>query len=369
MRRSTIRFLCIFCLLSAATLYGQSSPDSSLSAAKTGSKAKKRPSSNTHLAVVQTIVAPSEMIGNVGRLACDSSGNIYLGMADPYATDSVHKLNSKAELVATFRSDANPDLKADLALAFSLSPTGELYQLVFPKEITRYAFVYKPDGTYKSSIKLDPGFPWQPSALAVFPQGNLLVSGLEYDRDRKNPAMWPFTGVFASDGTLLKEVKLEDDDSLHDLAVAGDARVTSTTNPWANHAVEFSKMESAMDGNIYLMRWTNPAIFYAVSPGGAVIRRFNVDPGDSSYRPVTMHVSGGRAAVLFAEKEREEILLKVVDLEGHDIASYSQSTADGKAKYGELGLAFACYSDNPDRFTFLSADDNNKLKFLIAEPR
>jgi hypothetical protein len=252
---------------------------------------------------------------------------------------------------------------------FAVSENSELYQLVFPHEITRYVYVYKSDGTYKSAIKLQPGFPWQPSTMAVFPSGNLLISGLEYDHDRKNSVMWPFTGIFGSDGVLLKEVKLEDDDAIHDMALSGDQRVSSFTNPSANHAVEFSKMEAGADGNIYLMRWLTPAIFYAISPGGEVVRRFTVDPGDQDYQPTDMHVSGNVIAVVFFQPQSKETRMKVVDLEGQEIATYDAVKVEGKPKPEPLGVAFACYTANPGRFVFLSAGDDNILQFLVAEPR
>jgi hypothetical protein len=91
----------------------------------------------------------------------------------------------------------------------------------------------------------------------------------------------PLPALFLGRYTL-KEVKLKDDDALRDLAASGDARVNSATNPQANYAVEFGHMQAAADGNVYLMRWITPTIFYAISPGGAVVRRFVVDPGDES---------------------------------------------------------------------------------------
>ena len=371
MRKSTILLLCISCALVATDSRGQSAAPTSTHVGASNAKEKDKTqesSANRHLEVVQTIGAPSEALNTVASLACDRDGNLYVG-TDHYGASGIHKLSPKGERIALFQPNANPDLKVDLSVSLAFGPNGELYQLVFPHEISRYVFVYKPDGTYKSAIKLQPGFPWVPYALAVFPQGSLFVSGLEYDHDRNNPVMWPFSGIFSADGSLLKEVKLEDDDTLRELAAAGDARVTSPSNPSANHAIEFSKMETASDGNVYLMRWTNPAIFYAVSAGGEVVRRFTVDPGDSSYHPVTMHVSGTRIAVLFAQPQMEEEIVKVVDLEGHAIATYYQPMVNGKPKYGMLSLAFACYSQNPERFTFLSAGDEDKLRFLIAEPR
>lgn len=196
----------------------------------------------------------------------------------------------------------------------------------------------------------------------------MLISGLEYDHDRKNPVMWPFAGIFGSDGVLLKEVKLEDDDAIHDMAQSADPRVSSFTNPSANHAIEFSKMQAAGDGNIYLMRWLTPAIFYAISPGGQAVRRFTVDPGDKDFQPVEMHVSGNRIAVLFFQPQSRETRMKVVDLEGREIATYDTVQIEGKSQPQPLGTAFACYTANPERFIFLGAGDDNKLEFLIAEP-
>jgi len=59
--------------------------------------------------------------------------------------------------------------------------------------------------------------------------------------------------------------------------------------------------------------------------------------------------------------------MQIVDLEGRRIAIYEEQV-EGKAKTDLLGNAFACYAQNPERFTFLETDDNNKLEFLIAEP-
>jgi hypothetical protein len=128
--------------------------------------------------------------------------------------------------------------------------------------------VFKSDGTYKSRIKMQPRFGWIPSTLSVFPS-DLLASGLRYDTDKNNHVMWPFTGILSSDGTLLKEMTLEDDDdNIRNLAASGDARVSCTTNSDANQAVEFGQSEAADDGNVYRMRWITPTIFYAISPEG-----------------------------------------------------------------------------------------------------
>jgi hypothetical protein len=123
------------------------------------------------------------------------------------------------------------------------------------------------------------------------------------------------------------------------------------------------------------MRSTSPAIFYALSAGGEVLRRFTVDPGDISYGPVAMHVSGNRIAVLFREPQTQEKIMKIVDLEGRELATYSADVrypadAEGKERKTQaLGGAFACYTTNPDRFIFLATGADDKLRFRIAEAR
>ncbi len=302
--------------------------------------------------------------GFLAPLRCDSSGNIYFRTD---ATDSIHKLNQKGEQVAVFDAAANTDKKVDASASFALAPNGDLYEIVYPHEIDRYLFVYKSDGSFKSATKLDPGFRWSPHALAFFPSGQLLIAGYEYDLDRA-AATWPFTGIFGAEGGLLKEIKLEDDQTLREMANSGDARVSLPLYPQFNRAIDLTQIEMAADGNAYLMRWTNPAIVYAISPGGETVRRLKIDPGNSGYRPSDMHVFENRIAILFVDAESHDGIMKIIDLEGHEIAAYGEQRVNNKPN-GMLGGAFACYTENPTRFVFLGASDENKLQFWIVEPR
>ena len=173
-------------------------------------------SGERQLARVHTVSVSSEDVGLFyAPIRCDGDGNIYFE-TDAYGVAGIRKLAPNGERLAVFQPGTNPDFKKiDSTSYFSVAGSGELYELVFPHELTRYVFEYRPDGSYKRAIKLEPGFPWMPSSVAVFPSENLLVSGLEYDREQTS-AMWPFTGIFSSDGALLKEIKLSDDETLRD---------------------------------------------------------------------------------------------------------------------------------------------------------
>jgi hypothetical protein len=366
MPRPSFQFLLPVCCLITALAAGQTSRGPQESDAKPPtSQAGAVKQDNLHLVRVRTITASTEVANSfVTHNVCDGSDNFYF-QKEP--RDAVHKLNAKGELAALFQAAANTNKKIDATGYFTLASDGDLYQLVYPHEFNRYVFVYKSDGTFKSAIKLDPGFMWFPHAMAVFGSGKLLIAGSEYDKD-KTAAMWPFTGIFAVDGSLLKEVKLEDDDTLHDMAALGDARVASPRSPQLNRAVEFSQAEMAADGNVYLMRWTNPAIIYAISRDGEVVRRLKIDPGDPSYQPSTMHVFQNRIAVLFVDA-RSDFLMKIVDLEGHELAKYDELEANRHQPGAMLGMSLACYTENPTRFVFLGANDDSRLQFWIGEPR
>jgi hypothetical protein len=85
--------------------------------------------------------------------------------------------------------------------------------------------------------------------------------------------------------------------------------------------------------------------------------------------PISMHASGSRIAVFFYNEQTMEKVMKVVDLEGHEVASYKELQENGKPKLGVLGLAFACYSSRPERFTFLTTDDDHRIEIKGVEAR
>lgn len=318
------------------------------------------------LDLVETTKIPTEVAATIaGPLRCDGDGNLYF-MTDYDGETGIRKINKKGELLASFLASTAADPKIDVALYFSVGSDGTVYQVAFPHMRQRYVLAFGKDGVIKSEIKLDTNFGWVPSMVAPFGSGDLLVSGLKYNPDGADLPRLPFTGIFSSNGTLLKELTLVDDAHIRDLATSGDERVVPAGHPLGNSAVERGAMEPARDGNIYLMRNMSPAIIYAISPGGAVVRRFTVDSGSANRRPFTMHISEGRIAILFRDAQTHEQSVKIVDLEGHEIGFYSDTVTNGRSN---LGIAFACFSENPERLTFLGLTDDNKMEFKVAEPR
>lgn len=308
---------------------------------------------------VQIVKSPSELAESLSSPECDSDGSVYF-ITSPDGVRAIHKLNARGERVALFQP-ISPGVRVDMSLNFALARNGDVYQLIHGHD-GRYVFVYKPDGGLKSTIKLKPGV-LAPSKLAVFPSGEFLVAGLQHDKDRQNPVLWPFTGIFSADGTLKKELTLADDEAVHDLAASGDPTVRPADRPESNFAVSWGAAETGSDGLVYLMRRLSPAIFYGISANGDVVTRFTVAPGRADFMPVGMHVSGDRMAVLFWHPQTHEELLKIVDLKGHPVETVAEPVVNGKRAFG---VAFTCYARNPERFTFLQTADDRKLELTTS---
>lgn len=314
------------------------------------------------LSVVDELTVKSEMARMfIDPIKCDSDENIYL-MTSPDPSEDIRKFSSKGELLAHFIATSGSDLAIQLVHYYSIGEGGEVYQVAFQKQsIKRAVLTFDKDGTYKSGAVLEnpPGArDWHPSQIAAFPSGDLLATGLVLDYEKRITT--PFTGIFASNGQLRKQVALSDDEDIQKMVEGGDPHVVAADHPYSNRAVEFGQMDAASDGNIYLLRNLSPAIIYAISPSGEVVRRFTVDTGGQT---ASMHISGSRIALLYREGDTSKYIIKVVDTEGRLLATYQQSITD------QLGFALACYAAGSERFTFVGMSDEGFLQLKFAEPR
>lgn len=334
-------------------------------AAPASEKAKVSSSGeNLHLTIMKTVVSPTETTNGIGDRQCDSDGNLYLG-TDTAIYPGIRKLNSKGELVASFKPNTNPDVKIYGAGKFFVTSDGEVYQWVGEQDsFSRYALIFKNDGTYKSNIKFDPGFAWTPATIAVFPHGEILMTGQQFAKVNgiAQPAI-PFTGIFSTDGRLLKRLDLEGDGQVKDAALASKAPPTAIPS---DHTITWGHLASASDGNIYVMRYVSPAAIYAISPGGEVVQKFTVDPGSASLMPQDIRISGNRIAIFFWDLNSHTKIMKVVDLEGHEIATYDDQPSDRKSQPVPL-IALGCYAATPEHFTFVSYGENGKIHFQEVE--
>lgn len=317
------------------------------------------------LSVISELTIKSESAGPlIDPIQCDRDGNVYL-MTSIDPSDGIRKLNSKGELLARFRASSASSLPVQVAVYYSVGLDGEVFQVAIPQHtIKRAVLIYAKDGNYKSGVTLEnpPGAAdWLPSQVAAFQSGDLLVTGLILDSVKHIST--PFTGIFSSNGQLQRQVLLADDEEIQKLVENGDPHVVATDRPYSNRAVEWGQMDAASDGNIYLLRNMSPAIIYAISPAGEVVKRFTVE---TTGNVISMHLANQKIAVLYKDGDAPTDAVRIVGFDGHVIATYHQKMKDG---HGELGTGLACYAENPERFIFLSTTDEGFLQFKVAEPQ
>lgn len=292
---------------------------------------------------------------------CDANGNIYL-RTGVEQDGAMLRIDGDGKTFP-IPSAPVPNLAKTGLRYFAVEDSGAIHQLAdFSGERDRFIVHFKPDGSYVSRTRLQLGaaVSWRTSQIAVFPSGGFLVAGkIEEDGNGGTQHVRPFTGIFSADGLLLREVRLPDDDTLGERAKTGE----SASSQDVGRAISYGSAESAPDGNVYVMRRVSPVMVSAISPGGEVIRSFTVTPPHDGFSPIMpLHISGARMAILFDDNRGGQVV-KVVSLEGEELATYG--TSPGRDRTGPV---LACYSADHERFTFLGAD-KGKVVLNLFEPQ
>ena len=140
--------------------------------------------------------------------------------------------------------------------------------------------------------------------------------------------------------------------------LAGKPRPTASGK--SAPTLDLADAEVGVDGNIYAMRNSSPALIYVISPAGKVVRTLKLSAPVAGALPGTFHVSSNRLAVSFG-KEGSSMLVVIDAQTGRRISTYLGP--------GSLGTSFACYSADDGVFTFLNLGEGNALEVVRAEPQ
>jgi hypothetical protein len=293
---------------------------------------------------------------------CDADGNLYIRK---YASDRpllgpIVKIDAEGKRVASFDPTAVSQLKLDRADAFSPAPDGGLYQIaaVGIAKAQIYVLQFSSDGSPSSPIHLDADF--QPFQFAPFANGGLLVSGYYRDAQNRSDPKRPLTAVFSADGRLLAQIAFDDSRKEASPGARSSRPPVPDRTVKSTPSIHLSDAEPGVDGNIYVLRRSSPALIYVISPAGRILRTLHISSPAHDLMPNTFHVAANRVAVSFWDESSTTQTLVVTDaLTGGRIATYSDS--------GALGPSFACYSADAGVFTFLHLGDGNSLEVIRAE--
>lgn len=327
-----------------------------------GETEAQNPITKGTLRVTKTVASNDVARDFATPLHCDAAGNVY-SRSDSDGFPSIHKISPKGERAATFVPSSCSDIKVHLSGNFTVAPDGRLYQIVSPSEgVQPFVLVFDDDGTCHSKIKLDTSFSFMPYQLVVFPSSNMLISGMRWQTQLKQYVS--YTALFSASGTILKDIDFESEPTVPtDASAASSAKQTQQEQ---THSLSRGAMLVAADNNAYFMQSGTLATIYAISEGGAMTRHFRVDPGEPDLVTEGMQITGNRIAVLFGNPNGSRALIKVVDLEGKEVAQYAFPTRNGRIT---LPLTLACYTYPPEAFTFLDATKDDKVVLKTVEPR
>jgi hypothetical protein len=299
---------------------------------------------------------------------CDSKGNVFATLRKSEEDEPADRpllIFDKAGLLkARFSSSSKDDPGVFPVEPTALLSDGGVARLTLPRWSCDppSLSIFSAEGKLKSRVKLDPPaiIPYQ---LAVFPSGDSLISGLERSHSRRSLGAYKsFTGIYDKNGHLQKRLSPPEDAEIDADAERGDSRYAHGPM-FGNMAVSFGQGRLADDGNVYLMLRTSPATVYVISPSGDVLHTLSIEPADRGQMPFDMQIGGGRIVVEFS------LSCSADHCEGANFAVADALTGQKLSDYADdksLGGVFGCYSAKPERFTFLTVGDDNKLRMIQA---
>lgn len=255
-----------------------------------------------------SVLMPEEQRSHAVQLPlkCGTDGDIYVRFAGSDVEPALTIISNDGARVSRISLSRLPDFPAGSFVDFA--PADDAVFLLAGKQEgpdryalpTYYVARFKKDGSYESSVKLDTSFSpdFEPRQIAAFRGAQeFLVAG--FSRGHTTPIA-PFSAIFGADGQLQKELTFEKDITQEDVERATKTSDQSFTLEQATkNLLDVSFLQSADDGNVYLMRHTPQGPVFVVSPGGAA-RRVPLIPPDSNAELKWIMANGGSIATEYS---------------------------------------------------------------------
>ena len=312
----------------------------------------------------KVVITATKRIGVLGPIAstnvqCDSAGNIYLPFNLPDKEPRISYLlefSADGQKQATFYNG----IEGWVLGAEAVGLNGEVVML--PNSRNPHVLRFAPDGTLESRVEfLDAGVG---THLALFPNGNVLVTSRHVmgTNDPKAHAVKGLTehmvtGIYDHEAHLVKRLEMPDDPDIERAFANHDWPYFDPIYPQINYAIDLGAAAAGPDGNVYLMRYGDPAFIYAIDPTGAVLRRLEFKPPMAGMKPYNMQVKHGMILLFYRDNSQRALLIANWET-GEPIKLYDVSTLDG---------VWSCYDPSSERVTFMRSS-HNVISMIYAQP-
>ena len=245
---------------------------------------------------------------------CDSDGNVFVQFGNYDAVRGQAQLDpaisevipdSKRVVVHRVQALSSSDYPNPRLTSFGVSRDGVVYALVStrrnasdgePAKNEYYVEQLKEDITADVMTHLQdpPGAAhWSANLLGAFPKGNFLIAGESSEEaGRPGPGSWrPFTAIYDSSGRFLIELTLPEDVVNNFSKYTGSANGTAAaTQPPKPHeylgiSIRSGGIVSGPDGNLWILRASEPLRLYAVDAAGQVVKHVQFSPPVAGLTP------------------------------------------------------------------------------------
>jgi hypothetical protein len=277
--------------------------------------------------------------------ACDALGRPFVKLMQPGPgmIGPLYRLSNKGVLEAEF------DTSGAIGNIYAVRPGGGV-AMVRSDGFTRAIDNFGPDGKFESTIWLErPPIGFFPTQIAVFPTGEILMSGLQ-----GHPGYRTSTAIYHPAGHLIKQFVLPGDAEVERGIESGNPQSASLVQS-QKKAVSRSVAVNGDDGLVYLMRGASPAPVYAISATGEVMRQLSVAVPTPTGLPQAIRVAKNRLAMSFYPDCDPQATSLSCHGMGYTVvnATTGQRLANYVTTDEDHGL-MACYAPDPDRFLLVS---------------
>lgn len=295
----------------------------------------------------------------IGPVRCDSQGNIYIRPTSDKVNmllSPILRISSDGQHMTRFDIANAPEIKDSSGYNindFAVRKDGTVVILAgaATKENVLFVAIAEIDPEVKTTSVTRIDSELRPSQIVPLPSGMFLLSGVlrssQGSGKEIRQSTKPFTGIFDSQGRLVREVKLPGDVKIPDV----DSSHPEKADLSGLQAVYLSHFVAADDGTIYMLRNGSSPKVYVLSSYGEVIRSFPFAPPTADAVSSSMFYSAGRLAFGFSLTDLKDFstdtVIRVIDAaDGHVLWDY----VPAKDVAGQP----ACYRGQD--FTLLSGD-------------
>ncbi len=301
----------------------------------------------------------------VGSFDCDSDSNVFfMPPAGRSLPSSIVRISADGRKATPFSLASVPGFDKAVISAYSVGLDDRVYVLA-AKDDDGYVVTFDKDGQFGSASKLEVVKGSLLMRIGVTARDLYFIGGAQRKGEKKIRS--EINAIFDSHGQVVASVELgqarigDGDINISDPPIVDTDRMARDQK--LQDLVDLSIVRGAEDGNFYFSRFEAKGPIFVVSPAGQVVRQIRlVPPKDPGSELLDIKLSKGRLAVGYEGEPPAGGTAPVT------IDVYDAQTGDFLAQYHhenwQIGTAWACFS--PDSFTFISSDENGKMRLVKA---